>query len=328
MPPAWNHVHVSEREIAHTWPDGQKDDGKWEDCLWCSIVEWLNETYKDIPDTLVYAELLRDASGEPPTGGSNFTDVQRAFVALKIPITLEPKFFPTFWTRLAPGRSGVANGNMGNFPAGHRLRRHDPGFASGHTVEVHRPDTTERVWWCDPLAPKGTYTGEWVTKAELQKFMAPSWTGVVGTVLPKPVPPPAGDDMPPLTTYVPGSTANIKPESNVRAAPKIAATKYRTVPVDKPEPVVLTGTVTGDVDPANNSNVWFVWWKNGRWEYTAKDNIIDIKLPTTQAQVDAAVAAAVATQKAANDAEVAALTGRITGIKAKVAANAADVAND
>jgi hypothetical protein len=44
----------------------------------------------------------------------------------------------------------------------------------------------------------------------------------------------------------------------------------------------------------------------------------------TQAQLDAAVAAA----KAANDAEVAALNGRITGIKSKVAANAADVAND
>ena len=44
----------------------------------------------------------------------------------------------------------------------------------------------------------------------------------------------------------------------------------------------------------------------------------------TQQQLDAAVAAA----KAANDAEVAALNGRITGIKSKVAANAADVAND
>ena len=27
------HIHVSEREVSHTWPDGQQDDGKWEDCM-------------------------------------------------------------------------------------------------------------------------------------------------------------------------------------------------------------------------------------------------------------------------------------------------------
>ena len=295
MAGSWNHVHVSEREVAHTWPDGQKDDAHWEDCLWCSIVEWLNETWKDIPDTLAYAEALRDASGEPPTGGSNFTNVQAAFKKLGIPITLEAKFFPTFWSRLAPaaphlgqslsaGTSGVANGSMGNFPAGHRLRRHDPGFAGGHSVEVHRPDATERVWWCDPLAPKGTYTGEWVTKAELQKFMGTTWTGVVRAVLPKPVPPPPGVDMPTLTSYVPGSTANIKPASNVRSAPAATATKFRTTGAVN-EPVVLTGTVKGTVDPANGSDVWFAWWKNSRWEYTATDNVVDIKPPDCKDQV-------------------------------------------
>jgi len=301
MSAPWSHIHVSERELAHTWPDGQKDDGKWEDCLWCSVVEWLNDTWQDVPDTLAYAEALRDASGEPPTGGSNFTNVQKAFTVLRIPIMLEPKFFPTFWSRLAPGTGGVANGSMGNFASGHRLRRHDPGFAGGHSVDVSRVDGTDRVWWCDPLAPKGTYSGEWVTKAELAKFMGTSWMGVTRHLRARPATP-TGGDMPALVTYIPGYTANVKPQSNVRAAPAGTAAKFRTT-TDVKEPVVLTGTVTGTVDPANGSNVWYTWWKNGRWEYTAKDNVVDIKAasplvpgpdltPFSQAQMDAAKATA------------------------------------
>ena len=125
--------------------------------------------------------------------------------------------------------------------------------------------------------------------------------------------------MPVLTTYIPGTTANIKPTSNVRAAPDIQSKLLRTTTTK--EPVTLTGTVVGDVDPANNSNVWYTWWKNNRWEYTAKDNIVDLKAPAEDGFTAATQAAAV---KAATDP----LNARITNMKAKTAAYAADIAND
>lgn len=326
--PLWMHNHVSERELAHTWPDGQKDDGHWEDCLWCSVVEWLNDTYKDVPDTLAYAEKLRDASGEPPSGGSNFGDVQRAFTKLGIPIIVHPLAFAAFWTALKPGTGAVATGNMGYFPAGHHLRRWDPSFAAGHAVEVSRVDSTDRVWWCDPLATDTGYNGEFITKAQLKQFMG-GWTGSTPRALrkqpapaPAPTPAPTGDDMPQLTTYTPGVKANVKALSNIRSAPKIAATKYRMVPSGTKEPVVLTGTVSGDKDPANGSTVWYVWWKNGRWEYTAKDNVVDLTAPAVDDGYTATTQAAAV--KAATDP----LNARIATIKGKVAANAADIAND
>lgn len=58
--PLWMHNHVSEREVARTWPDGQKDDSRWEDCMWCSVVEWLNDTWKDVPDTSGWAFVERN----------------------------------------------------------------------------------------------------------------------------------------------------------------------------------------------------------------------------------------------------------------------------
>lgn len=302
MSAPWPHAHVSEREAAHTWPDGRADDSHWEDCLWCSVVEFLNDTYRDVSDSLTYAEKLRAASGEPPSGGSNFGNVRDAFAKLGIAVTVTPVTYGAFRVALAPGYAGVATGSYANFPAGHRLRRWDPGFAGGHAVYVARlADGT--LWWCDPLAPKGTYNGQAITEAELKQFMGSSWTGIVRKVRAKTTTTTTGGDMPTLTTYTPGATANVKPESNIRSAATItAATKLRSTAAGVKEPVVLTGTVSGAVDPANGSTVWYVWWKNGRWEYTAKDNIVDLKAAGTgdcTAAVDAAVKAQITKDAAA-----------------------------
>jgi len=136
--------------------------------------------------------------------------------------------------------------------------------------------------------------------------------------------PPTGDDMPALTSYIPGQIAKVKPTANVRTAPKLNASIVRVVAAAG-ETWTVTGWVKGDVDPDGGSDRWLIRWAGGRWEYTAKSNVTSG--PTaqpTQAQLDAAVAAA----KAANDAEVATLTGRLTAIKGKVAATAVDIAND
>jgi hypothetical protein len=76
---------------------------------------------------------------------------------------------------------------MGVFARTSRLRRHQPSFGGKHCVLVVRVDNTDRVWWCDPLAPKGTsYAGEWVTKAQLKLFVDAIWSAggrhVVGKV--------------------------------------------------------------------------------------------------------------------------------------------------
>lgn len=166
------HNHVSERESAHTWPDGQADDAKWEDCLWASAIEWVRLTHDDsIPPTLAEAELLRDASGEPPTGGSSADDVARG---LRVRYGLTKATiggFSNLWSNLNVGVAALAVGSMGAFPAGHRLRRWYPSFNGGHGVLVIRLDEQDRVWWCDPLAPDTGYNGEWAAKAELAAYV-------------------------------------------------------------------------------------------------------------------------------------------------------------
>ena len=74
----WYHEHITEREVAHTWPTGESDDSRWEDCAWVSAVEWARLTIKSaIPHSHAEAEALRHDAGEPPTGGSNPRDVAR-----------------------------------------------------------------------------------------------------------------------------------------------------------------------------------------------------------------------------------------------------------
>jgi hypothetical protein len=79
------------------------------------------------------------------------------------------------WTNLKPrltvGKVASVSGSMRVFPDGHRLRRHDPNFDDSHCVVVFKLDGLARYWWCDPLAPKGEYRGEWVSESELARYV-------------------------------------------------------------------------------------------------------------------------------------------------------------
>lgn len=168
------HVHVSEREGAHDWPDGQHDDARWEDCSWCSAVMFARQAHDpSIPATHEEAELLRAAADEIPTGGSSPADVRRGLIAryrFNPPSSLLSP--ATMWAALDLGHVGLITGSMGAFPDGHRLRRFSPSFDGAHSIFAARLDETDRVWWDDPLAPKGSYDGEWVTRDELLSFAA------------------------------------------------------------------------------------------------------------------------------------------------------------
>jgi len=128
---------------------------------------------KRIPATHTEGEHLRDDAGESPMGGTNMDDLRRGMHArynwyASLPIS----GFANLWKVLTPGRAAAAQGRMGVFSSTHRLRRWDKPFSGKHCVLIARVDNTDRVWWCDPLAPQdGTYNGEWVTKAELKKYV-------------------------------------------------------------------------------------------------------------------------------------------------------------
>lgn len=118
-----------------------------------------------------------------------------------------------------------------------------------------------------------------------------------------------GGPMPAITTYIPGSTATIKPTSNVRVAPTVASQSIRTVGVTG-ETWVVTGWVTGSVDPDGGADQWLTRWNPATgWEYTAKINVTSLVAP-------------------ASATDLATANARIALIKGKTAANAADIAND
>ncbi len=173
------HIHVSEREGPHEWPDGRPDDAAWEDCLWSAAVEWARAIGRSPPATHVEAEALRAASGEPPTGGSNLGDLRRGLDAryrwrMPPPITWPAAVV----VALQPGTAGVVLGSLGVFPAGHRLRRWQPDFRDGHAVYIER-DRQGRWWWCDPLAPAGAGVPDEVTEAEVRAFATAAVVGPV-----------------------------------------------------------------------------------------------------------------------------------------------------
>ena len=73
---------------------------------------------------------------------------------------------------------------MGQMAAlGPHWRRWDPSFGGRHAVEVERRDDTDPVWWDDPLAPVGSYQGEPMPIADLERFVR-GWTGARHIVAP------------------------------------------------------------------------------------------------------------------------------------------------
>ena len=174
----YTHNHISERETAHTWPTGEADNSAWEDCLWDSIVEVLDFAGVHLPlgATHAEAEALRHASGQGPTGGSNFTQV-RAGVKARYGITLPPSKsgYAATWAALQPGYAGVTTGLFGNFAASDPIRRFGGSFTGGHAIVNFRLDSTQRLRWCDPLAPEtvggAPYDGEWVAPSVLATLM-------------------------------------------------------------------------------------------------------------------------------------------------------------
>lgn len=255
--------HVSERE----------PDGSWEDCTWCAGLEWYRICFdRTRPSTLREAEALRAASGEPPTGGSNITNFRdgvRARYGRTLPAAIVT--FGTLRDKLrVPGTAALVQGSMSAFGPTHRLSVYDRNFDGGHATLVVNVDGV--LYWCDPEAPESAAVPVTITWDELERFVKafPGGQHLVASLSVQ------EENLVPIVTPLPGYSATIKAGSNVRAEPRIGAQLIRTQSKDSTTPII--GTVKGDVDPKNGSNVWYMWWNEGggRWEFTAKDNVKDV----------------------------------------------------
>lgn len=258
--------HISEREA----------DGSWEDCTWDSGLEWYRLCFDaSRPATHAEAQLLRKAAGEPPTGGSNLGDFREG-VAVRYKATLPAaqSGFANLKADLRPGFAAHVQGSMKAFPSTHRLSRWDRGFDGGHAVLIVNVDGI--LYWCDPLAPETADVPVVVSWDEVERYVR-AFAGQYRVARVKTIVKEA--TVASLTSYLPGYTADIKPLSNIRSLPSGTATKLRTTDGDGEQRVAIVGTVKGTVDPANGSDVWYEFFKNGRSEYTAKDNIVNLKAP-------------------------------------------------
>lgn len=189
MPAPKGHVHISERETAHVWPNGLQDDRHWEDCTMCAALMVARVSCDPaIPAHHGEAEAIRQAAGLGPIGGSSSSDalrgLQRRHAVTGLDIVANSDF-DALWGRLTPGTVAAAQGSMAAFPRGHTLRRFDPGFIGSHDVFIYRYDDSDHLWWDDPLAPIGSYTGQTVTKAQFKAYVNkfPAGSAIVGTLL-------------------------------------------------------------------------------------------------------------------------------------------------
>ncbi len=146
-------------------------DGHVEDCVPCSGLMQANAYSGGThPATLAEAEAIRAAGGAPPTGGVSSQQLVAGTQARYHWAATIEGTPAAIIASLKVGSNATVSGSLGNFPAGHHLRRFSPTFTGGHRVWVG-VEAGPVYWWIDPLAPPNSgYKGEAVTLAEVTTF--------------------------------------------------------------------------------------------------------------------------------------------------------------
>lgn len=148
----------------------QREPGPWRDCTFASMLEVLRFGFVDgqsIPPTQAEKEAYRATAGLPDDHAGATLAV--AIEAARERYNLGDGFTVTSsWADVRAGLMAddswlVVQGSMAAVPA--RLRRWDPAFSGPHSVAARGVQQ-----WCDPLAPKGTYVGEYVGLAAWEAF--------------------------------------------------------------------------------------------------------------------------------------------------------------
>lgn len=298
------HVHISEREA-----------GAWIDCVATSGLEVARLMgMTQLPATLAEAKAIKVAGGGSYGSSSSYSIFANGMLArhkITLPALLRGR--DVIWAALTPGKASAVSGLMGNFPAGHPLRRWQPGFTAGHATSVQRLDATDRVWWCDPLAPQDSvYRGEWISKADLMTFIGAGTTWNAFVV-------PIKED---LVTVVTLSKYPAPRRFSVSAG---AFTGFKLGSAAKTL-TIASGGSSAQADAAAD-----VQPRPAGWPVGALLRVLDGGLAgyfIDAARVVLAAGPAETVLKSKYDTDVATLNDRIRRIKAKVAATNVDVSDD
>jgi hypothetical protein len=317
----FEHVHVSERESAHMSPCGW-DDAAWEDCNPDATLEFLRASgTPGAPATHAEGEALRCDSGRAPTGGTNLGDMIKA-AKVRYGRDIGPIVFgnATVWAAMKPGTVATVGGSMGAYMVGSHWRRWLPGFAGAHQACAFRVDSQDRVWWCDPLAPTA-WSGEWMSKVDFMKFAA---RAIVASIVP------TEEDM--KLTAVVSQRWTASPDDGV-----LRADADRSLAPSVKLPGGTEVISYGEYIPGDGHSWRVVEWPVGSRKpmYLIRygpgvpadhDFIAGAMVPVPGTAADCGPAVKAATDPL--NAQITSLTGRITTIKAKVAAGAGDIADD
>jgi hypothetical protein len=117
--------------------------------------------------TVAEREALERSDDQPNETGASLPDLKTALKRRygKDRVVNGASVLP----KLLDGRCGlVVQGYLKNFPAGHRLRRWQPGFTGGHSIFVYHGSDLKYHWY-DPLAPM-KHDGDIVAKSDVLTF--------------------------------------------------------------------------------------------------------------------------------------------------------------
>lgn len=157
----------------------EREPGAWTECAEAAYLMALAYAGFDGFPLGAYTDAERDALdvaiGFDRAGGGNMLADVDAGALARYGVRLRPLGDGTRaglrWALAQPGRALVVTGTFRGLPAGHRLRRWQPGFVGGHAWTVV-PVTGSAVLWLDPLAPMG-HAGD---AATVDEVMACAWT--------------------------------------------------------------------------------------------------------------------------------------------------------
>jgi hypothetical protein len=157
----------------------EREPGAWTECSEAAYLMALLAGGFDRFPLGAYTDAERDALDaaigfDREGGGNMLTDVDAGSLA-RYGVRLRPLADGTRaglrWALEQPDRALVVTGTFRGLPAGHVLRRWQPGFIGGHAWTV-LPDGAGAVLWLDPLAPDD-HPGD---KATVDDVMACAWT--------------------------------------------------------------------------------------------------------------------------------------------------------
>lgn len=145
---------------------------------------WQNVTGDPVPATWTEACELRKAESAVRSCSEGGTSIALLRQGIKNRWHRDPpeatRNFTALWEALKPKSAAIVAGRLDGLDE--HWRRHFPTYGGTHYVEVERRDKKDRVWWDDPLGPPD-YKGEWMTKADLERFVT-AYKGALHLVAP------------------------------------------------------------------------------------------------------------------------------------------------